>query len=281
MSSPTAEDAQPPAEPVARQVPLAEHPDTVLADDTVLAEGVALDEEALPGEDTLLNGEAAEDEDWEPDYPPDDYGEYEGYEEYEPASPPPVSKIAVAGLLTGVLPLIPVGIALSIAGLVVTRRGRRRGRELAVGGLLGAITWLGVGAVLVTVGMLTHGFHRITSVQYHYAQPAVFTLTEGDCIQSLDAAAPAIVSCTSPHLAEVFATFTLASGSWPGTAAVQRDASEGCSARLSGYLNQQLSISLTQDYVYPSQVDWQGGTRTVVCEVQAASGDLTQSVRAA
>ena len=56
---------------------------------------------------------------------------------------------------------------------------------------------------------------------------------------------------------------------------------EWCGARLAGYLNPQLAISLSQDDVYPGQVAWQAGTRTVVCEVRAASGQLDQSVRGA
>jgi hypothetical protein len=33
--------------------------------------------------------------------------------------------------------------------------------------------------------------------------------------------------------------------------------------------------------VYPDATAWQAGTRTVICEVRAASGDLTGSVRGA
>jgi hypothetical protein len=62
---------------------------------------------------------------------------------------------------------------------------------------------------------------------------------------------------------------------------VEQAADDGCGTRLSGYLNPQLAISLSQDYVYPGQVAWQAGTRTVVCEVRAASGQLDQSVRGA
>ena len=56
-------------------------------------------------------------------------------------------------------------------------------------------------------------------------------------------------------------------------------ASSGCSTRLSGYLNPQLAISLKSTYVYPDSVAWQAGTRTVICEVRASTGQLTGSVR--
>ena len=83
------------------------------------------------------------------------------------------------------------------------------------------------------------------------------------------------VSCDSPHQAEVFATFTLAGTKWPGNTAAAAEASGGCASRLTGYLNPQLAISLTSTYVYPDAVAWQAGTRTVICEVRAASGQTS------
>ena len=50
-------------------------------------------------------------------------------------------------------------------------------------------------------------------------------------------------------------------------------------ARLIGYINPQLAISLAQSYVFPDKVAWTAGTRTVICEVHAVSGQLTGSVR--
>jgi hypothetical protein len=90
-----------------------------------------------------------------------------------------------------------------------------------------------------------------------------------------------IVSCTSPHDDEVFGTFTLPVGPWPGTSAIEQESSNGCSIRLTAYINPQLAINLAQTYVYPTRGDWSGGTRTVICEVHAATGQLSQSVRGA
>jgi hypothetical protein len=200
-----------------------------------------------------------------------------------PAVPrPPFSKLSVAALVTGVLPLAPAAIGLGIAGLVVTRRGRRRGRGLAIGGLLAAIVWIAVGAALGTVATLTHGFRKPVTIEYSYSgAPAVFGLRQGNCITIPNDSVASVVPCTTPHDAEVFATFALPAGPWPGSDAVRQEANDECAALLNGYLNPQLAISLSQDYVYPGQVAWQGGTRTVICEVRATSGQLTQSVRGA
>jgi hypothetical protein len=199
-----------------------------------------------------------------------------------PAPVPPFSKVAIAALPAGVLPIVPVGLGLGIAGLVTTRRGRRRGRGLAVAGLLSATAWLAVIITLVTVATLTHGFRKPTKIEYNNQLGTVFSLREGDCVDAgQNATSASITACDSPHDAEVFATFTLPGASWPGTSTVQQEADAGCSSRLASYLNPELAITLSQDYVYPGKVAWQTGTRTVVCEVRAASGLLDASVRAA
>ncbi len=135
-----------------------------------------------------------------------------------------------------------------------------------------------VGGAFAIIGSLTHGFK--TPVVLHYKKSAVFSLKTGECIDPNGQAAT-IVSCGTPHDAEVFATFSLAGSGWPGTTAVRAAASSGCSTRLTGYLNPQLAISLASTYIYPDSVAWQAGTRTVICEVRATSGQLTGSVRGA
>ena len=67
---------------------------------------------------------------------------------------------------------------------------------------------------------------------------------------------------------------------WPGTAAVGTQARQGCTARLSGYLNPQLATSvLAESYVFPNQSAWDAGVRTVICEIRGTAGKLTGSVR--
>jgi len=75
--------------------------------------------------------------------------------------------------------------------------------------------------------------------------------------------------------------FSAASSSIEGGIGARPDQSSGCATRLTGYLNPQLAVSLASTYVYPDATAWQAGTRTVICEVRAASGQLTGSVRGA
>ena len=150
---------------------------------------------------------------------------------------------------------------------------------LAVVGIIIVILAL-VGVAAGVLDKVTHGFRPKTVVTYRPA--AVYRLRTGECVNvGANALDVTVVSCSAPHDAEVFATYSLPETGWPGTTVAQLDASNGCESRLSGYLNPRLATAdLTQEYVYPNQAAWRAGERTVVCEVRAASGPLTGSVRA-
>ena len=158
--------------------------------------------------------------------------------------------------------------------VAVERRGV--GRLVVAGVILVLVAVAAAAGVLVVA---THGLRHKTLVTYRPA--AVFSLRAGDCLNSSqNGLSVTILSCATPHQAEVFATFSLSGSSWPGAAAVQQQAGGGCATRIAGYLNPQLlNAGLTQQYVYPNQEAWQAGVRTVVCEVSSASGPLSGSVR--
>lgn len=147
-----------------------------------------------------------------------------------------------------------------------------------VGIIFGVIALVGVAAGVLA--LVTHGFRPKTVITYRPA--AVFGLRPGECVNL--GAGPldfTVLSCATPHDAEVFATFSLPETGWPGASAVQQRAGDGCASRLSGYLNPQLATAdLTQEFVYPNKDAWRAGQRTVVCEVRAVSGQLSGSVRA-
>jgi hypothetical protein len=191
----------------------------------------------------------------------------------------PVSKLAITALVTSVIALVPIAVGCAIGALIGIGRTGRRGRGMAVAALFISATWLIVGGAVGAVGALTHGFHKPVTIKYREA--AVFKLRVGDCVDTPNGQLVSVLPCSAPHAAEVFATFALPASAWPGAAAVASAASSGCVARLDGYLNPQLAISLAQSYVYPNRVAWTAGTRTVICEVRATKGKLTGSVRGA
>jgi len=163
-----------------------------------------------------------------------------------------------------------------------TRADERAGRARGGGWLAGAaiaILVIGLAAAVGTLAVATHGFRPKTVVTYRL--PAVFGLRTGDCIDSSqNGLSVTVLPCASPHDAEVFATFSLAGSSWPGSDAVGQRAGTGCGNRIAGYLNPALAnAGLAEEYVYPDRQAWQAGVRTVVCEISAATGQLTGSVR--
>ena len=159
-----------------------------------------------------------------------------------------------------------------------TRPARRWPRVLLAFGFV-VLALAIVGGAVAIVGSVTHGFKKPVKVTYKKA--AVFSLKTGDCFDPKGDQSYTLTSCDSAHVAEVFATFALTGAKWPGTTAVAAEASSGCATRLTSYLNPQLAISLASTYVYPDSVAWTAGTRTVICEVRASSGDLTGSVKGA
>jgi hypothetical protein len=153
----------------------------------------------------------------------------------------------------------------------------RRGRGLRMAALFTIAALVIIGGAIGTVGALTHGFRKPVTIKYR--ESAVFKLRPGDCVATLNRQLVSVLPCSVPHQAEVFATFTLPDSAWPGTPKVRAEASSGCASRLTRYLNPQLAISLSQSYVFPDSVAWRAGTRAVICEVRATSGQLTGSVR--
>jgi hypothetical protein len=146
---------------------------------------------------------------------------------------------------------------------------------------------LGITAVVVVVlavaagayVVATHHFRQKTELTYRVA--AVFSLRQGDCFDAdQNGLGVTVRACSSPHNAEVFATFPLAASSWPGVDAVQAQAQDGCSARVASYMNPELvQNALAQESIYPDEQTWQAGVRTVVCAVRSTDGPITGSVR--
>jgi hypothetical protein len=154
------------------------------------------------------------------------------------------------------------------------RRRRSRAAFLIGGSVAVCLAGLGVLATVLLLHARTHSRPP--------APPPVFGLAVGKCVNYGPGAiaSPTVVRCRQPHDAEVYARFRLAGRHWPGTAAVGTQARQGCTARLSGYLNPQLATSvLAESYVFPNQSAWDAGVRTVICEIRGTAGKLTGSVR--
>jgi len=197
----------------------------------------------------------------------------------QPAAPRRATDgVAVAALISGIIPAIPVTLVLGPLALIRVGRSGARGRTLAITGLVLAGLWIVAGAI-VAAAIITR-----PPPPKPVALPQVFSLRAGQCVDSGASGISGVhvLSCGQAHDAEVFATFRVAGSRYPGAAALQQRAGRGCVTRLSGYLNPQLPAgSLAQSYIYPGAGAWSAGERTVVCTVRSTSGPLVGSVRAA
>jgi hypothetical protein len=195
-----------------------------------------------------------------------------------PAPHRPTDGVAVAALVSGIIPAIPVTLVLGPLALIRVGRSGARGRALAITGLVLAGLWT-VAAAIVAAAIITR-----PAPPKPVTLPQVFSLRAGQCLDSgaNGISSVHVLSCAQAHDAEVFATFRLAGSRYPGAPALRQRAGQGCVSRLSGYLNPQLpAASVAQSYVYPDAGAWAAGERTVVCTVHSTSGPLVGSVRAA
>jgi hypothetical protein len=181
-------------------------------------------------------------------------------------------------LISGILPLVPLTVALGPVALARIARTGARGRPLAIAGLALAGLWI-VAAAMGVAALITH-----RPAPRPVTLPQVFSLRAGQCLNSSPNGISGlqVLSCGQPHNGEVFATMRVAGHRYPGAATLRQEASQGCGSRLSGYLNPQLSATtLAVAYVYPDPGAWAAGERTVVCTVRSTAGPLTGSLRAA
>ena len=182
----------------------------------------------------------------------------------------------MAALISGIIPAIPLTLVLGPLALIRISRSGARGRSLAITGLVLAGLWT-VAAAVVAAAVITR-----PPPPKPVTLPLVFSLRAGQCLDSgaNGLSGVHVLSCAQAHDAEVFATFRVTGSRYPGAAALQQRARQGCVSRLSGYLNPQLAAaSLAQSFVYPDAGAWSAGERTVVCTVRSTSGPLVGSVR--
>ena len=68
---------------------------------------------------------------------------------------------------------------------------------------------------------------------------------------------------------------------FPGTAALERRADNGCNARISGNLDQsKVTSTMSLHFIFPRQLAWDSGQRRISCLIVDASPDLTSSLLA-
>ncbi len=198
---------------------------------------------------------------------------------------PGTNGFAIAALVFGIIGGVPLAIVFGVIALGQTANGRQQGRAQAIAGLICAGVWL--------AGMTAVGIYSVATEPERDDSGSItdggtlsaYDIEIGDCLNGLRAveydtlvtSLPA-VPCTDPHEGEVYASFELAEGAYPGLDGVVAAADQRCAQALATY-----SATAREDpniglfYLYPDERGWRQN-REVVCIALAIEGMLTSSL---
>lgn len=116
----------------------------------------------------------------------------------------------------------------------------------------------------------------------------VFELAVGDCFDDTSSADTElsdvpIVDCTEPHDNEVFFTFELADGDFPGDDAILTEAESRCLPAFEDYVGRDYASSELDIFpITPTSGSWDNGDREVICalydlELEKLTGSMQGS----
>lgn len=139
-----------------------------------------------------------------------------------------------------------------------------------------AVTGMGLSGCSVIQGLLgeeTVARDGDTQEVVEAGSADVFNLHVGDCFDDETSEAgvtdvPA-VPCAEPHDNEIYFIYDLPDGEFPGDAAVETAANEGCAAEFEAFVGLPYEASVLDHWaIYPSEDTWtQIDDREVVCSV--------------
>jgi len=220
-----------------------------------------------------------------------------------PRAPRGTSGLAVASFVLGLLGITVIGavagIVLGILALRQIRRTGQRGQGLAIAGLALSALWLaGLGVYLVrhngstTTPPASSGHSSSptpaasASAGHGTLSTNVFSLRPGQCFQNPPASQTVlgvtyvtVVTCSTPHNAQAFVQFTPTGTSYPGVAALKRQADTGCHARIQKNVqSSKIKSSMSLHYLYPLEASWASGHKTITCVIVNSKPNLTTSL---
>jgi hypothetical protein len=187
----------------------------------------------------------------------------------------PRARAAAALILSIVSLVLCFTVVVPVVALVVALRARGRGLRLATAALVIALIALAAGVGILGAVL---GGSRAGGVKYTELRPGDCLEKPGDRFvraQRLD--------CAKPHDLEVFALVddpAARRARYPGREILEREATVACLPQFQSYVGipfDQSQLVFT-GYV-PTQRNWEGDNRRLVCTVSAHSGRLTGSVK--
>ncbi|WP_250404768.1 DUF4190 domain-containing protein [Streptomyces cellostaticus] len=193
----------------------------------------------------------------------------QGYSPYN--RPAPVNGLAITSLVFGLLCCLP-GLGL-VFGLIALRQVRRRGERGTALAVTGSVL-SGIGLALWALMLATGGASSFwEGVKEGARDGADASLVTGECFDSpggtLSGGAGVVtgVPCSGEHDGEVFASFRLRDGGYPGDGSVTDTADERCYGLRYTYAMDAWAVPDDVDVYYftPTARSWSAGDREVTC----------------
>jgi hypothetical protein len=216
-----------------------------------------------------------------------------GWQLWVPVS---TSGMAIAAFVLGLLGFALVsgilGIVLGSVALSQIRRTGQRGKGLAIAGIVLGGGWLAILALAV-LGTIISGSSSNTGTSGPVSPGASsrtvnpFSLTAGDCFDNPTATPGQVqkvtsvtqTACDEPHNAQIFATFKVSGSILSYPSDMQSIAANGCADRAAASLDRtKLTSSMAVRELFPLELSWVSGHRTVSCIVYDPTQNVTTSL---
>jgi putative regulator of septum formation len=220
---------------------------------------------------------------------------YDAPSTWAASTPPPTPKdtdgFSVAALVLGILGVVIAAVPLGVIGLTRTKGGVRKGRGMAIAGLVLSGAWFVVimivaaGALLLTSEESTVATGASPASSPGRGHVTFDKLRTGDCIdpappESVLSETVPVVSCTLPHDEEAFATPDAGEGDWPGDAAIDDRSDKVCTSQFEAFVGIPIDRSRFDLLWYsPDKQSWQDGDHSVVCVISDPRGKTIGTLR--
>jgi hypothetical protein len=200
----------------------------------------------------------------------------------------PLNGLAIAAFVLGVLCFVPaVGLVLGLIALARIRKRGERGKGFAVAGSVLSCVGLALWAVTLSTGAATDFWDGFRDAAR--GEGTAYSLEKGQCFTTPDGSLQGVtydvdeVPCDKEHDGEVFASFELPGGSYPGDTEITRAADDRCYALQDTYAMDRWALPADADvyYLTPTSGSWRTGDREITCLFGNTDerGTLTGSLR--
>ncbi|MET9352199.1 DUF4190 domain-containing protein [Streptomyces sp. NPDC006617] len=199
-----------------------------------------------------------------------------------------MSGLAIAAFVLGVLCFVPaVGLVLGLVALARIRKRGQRGKGFAVAGCVLSSVGLALWVLTLSTGAagdFWDGFRDAAR-----GEGTAYSLEKGQCFTTPSGSLQGVtydvdeVPCAREHDGEVFASFDLPDGSYPGDGEITRAADDRCYALQDAYAMDRWALPADVDvyYLTPTSASWRTGDREITCLFGNTDerGTLTGSLR--